>query len=96
MVSQVINSLSRWWRTNYTAECCGNLPQRRQDIWPGPTRTSRMQAWPALKPSEDSPEYEAGQAQTKVGAGGGPAEERTCARGRALRRLKIRESRTRM
>ena len=36
------------------------------------------------------------QAQTKVGAGDGPAEERTCARGRGMRLLKIREFRTRM
>ena len=55
MVSLVVNSLSRWRRTNYTAERCGNLPQGRQDIRPGPTRTSRMQTGPTLRPSEDSP-----------------------------------------
>ena len=37
-----------------------------------------------------------GRAQTKDGAGGGPAEEQTCARGRYMRLLKIGESRTRM
>ena len=41
-------------------------------------------------------EYEVEQAQAKDGADGGPAEERTCARGRGMRLLKIRESRTRM
>ena len=41
-------------------------------------------------------EYEAGLARTKDGAGGGPAEEQTCARGREMRLLKIGESRTRM
>ena len=40
--------------------------------------------------------YEAGLAQTEDGAGGGPAEERTCARGCGMRLLKIGESRTRM
>ena len=34
-------------------------------------------------------EYEAEKAQTKDGAGGGPAEERTCAWGRGMRLLKI-------
>ena len=41
-------------------------------------------------------EYDAELAQTKDGAGGGPAEEQTCARGRYMRLLKIEESRTRM
>ena len=94
MVCLVINSLSLWQGTNYTAECGGNLLQGRQDIRPGPTRTSRMQAGPTLKPSEA--EYESEQAQTKDGAGGGPAEERTCARGRGMRLFKIGESRTQM
>ena len=58
MVSLVINSLSLWQGTNYTAECGGNLPQGRQDIRPGPTRTSWMQAGPTLKPSEDAPASE--------------------------------------
>ncbi len=39
-------------------------------------------------------EYETEKAQTKDGAGG--LEERTCARGRDMRLLKIGESRTRM
>ena len=56
-----------------------------------------MQAGPMLMPTDDiGAEYEAGLAQTKDGAGGGPAEEWTCARGRGMRLLKIRESRTRM
>ena len=41
-------------------------------------------------------EYEAEKAQTKDGAGGGPAEERICAWGRGMRLLKIGEPRTRM
>ena len=40
--------------------------------------------------------YEAGLARTKDGAGGRPAEEQTCARGRGMRLIKIGESRTRM
>ena len=41
-------------------------------------------------------EYDAGLAQTEDGAGGGPAEEQMCARGRGVRLLKIGEFRTRM
>ena len=41
-------------------------------------------------------EYEEEKAQTKEGAGGGPAEEWTCARGRGMRLLKIGASRIRM
>ena len=41
-------------------------------------------------------EYQVEQAQTEDGAGGGSAEEWTCARGRGMRLLKIEESRTRM
>ena len=40
--------------------------------------------------------YETEKARTKDGAGGGPAEKRTCARGRCVRLLKIGASRTRM
>ena len=98
MVSLVINSLSQWRRTNYTAECGGNLPQGRQDIRPGPTRMSRMQvrayAQAVGRLSGSGAEYKAEKAQTKDGACGGPAEERTCARGRGMRLLKIGESRT--
>ena len=99
MVSLVINSLSLWQGTNYIVEFGGNLPQGRQDIRPGPTRTSRMQAGPTLKPSEDAPASERSTRRgwpRKDGAGGGPAEEQTCARGRCMRLLKIGESRTRM
>ena len=82
----MINSLSRWWRTDYTAECRGNLPQGRQDILPEqPTRTSWMQLGPTvtLRPLEDLTRlglsgvgvwYEAEKAQTKDGAGGGPED----------------------
>ena len=41
-------------------------------------------------------EYEAGLAQTKDGAGGGPAEDQKCAWGRSMRLLKIGDSRIRM
>ena len=41
-------------------------------------------------------EHEAEQAQTKDGAGGGPAEKRICARGRGMRLLKIGASQTRI
>ena len=34
-------------------------------------------------------EYDAGLARTEDAAGGGPAEEQTCARGRGMRLLKI-------
>ena len=99
MVSLGINSLSLWLGTNHTAEFGDNLPQGRQDIRPGPSRTSRMQAWANTRAvgrrSGIGAEYEAGLAQAKDGAGAGPAEEQTCARGRGTRLLKIRESRTR-
>ena len=57
-----------------------------------------MQAGPTLKPSEDTPasEWITEWAQTEDGAGGGQAEEQTCARGRGMRLLKIGESRTQM
>ena len=58
MVSLVINTLSPRRETKNTAECGGNLPQGSQDIRPGPTRTSRMQAGPTIKPSEDAPASE--------------------------------------
>ena len=38
-------------------------------------------------------EYEVERAQPKDGAGGGPAEEQTCARGRGTRLLKIAQDR---
>ena len=57
---------------------------------------SRADAQAVGRRSGIGAEYEAGQAQTKDGAGGGPAEEQTCARGRGMRLLKFGESRTRM
>ena len=51
-----------------------------------------MQAWANARAvgrrSGIGAEYEAGLAQAKDGAGGGPAEEQTCARGRGTRLLK--------
>ena len=64
----------------------------------GPTRTSRVQARADAQAfgrrSGSGAEYEAGLARTEDGAGGGPAEEQTCARGRGMRLLKIVEFRT--
>ena len=74
-----------------------------------PTRETRYPAWADLDEPDASradaqalgrrsgigAEYEAERAQTKDGAGGGPAEELTCARGRGMRLLKIGEFRTR-
>ena len=62
-------------------------------------RAGSVQAWANTRAvgirSGIGAEYKAGLAQAKDGAGGGPAEEQTCARGRGTRLLKIRESRTR-
>ena len=100
MVSLVINSLSLWLGANHTAECGRNLPHGRQDIRPradsDEPNAGRADAQAAGRRSGIGAEYEAGLAQTKDGAGGGPAEEQTCARGRCMRLLKIGESRTRM
>ena len=78
--------------------------------WQPPARKTRHPAWADSDEPDASradaqavgrrsgigAEYEAGLAQTKDGAGGGPAEEKTCARGHGMRLLKIRESRTRI
>ena len=92
MVSLVINSLSPWPGTNSTAECGGNLPARADSDEPD----GRADAQAVGRRSGIGAEYEAGLARTKDGAGGGPAEEQTCGRGRGMRRLKIGESWTRM
>ena len=79
-------------------------------LWQPPTRetrhparadsdepdTSRAYAQAVGRLSGSGAEYAAEKAQTKDGAGGGPAEEQKCARGRCMRLLKIGESRTRM
>ena len=54
---------------------------------------SRADAQAVGRRSGIGAEYEAEQAQTKDGAGGGLAEERTCVRGRGMRLLKIGERR---
>ena len=46
---------------------------------------SRAYAQAVGRLSGSGAEYEAEKAQTKDGAGGGPAEEWTCARGRGMR-----------
>ena len=93
MVSLVINSLSPWLGTNYTAECGGNLPALADSDEPNAGRADD-QAVGRL--SGIGAEYEAGLARAKDGAGGGPAEEQTCARGCGMRLLKIGGSRTRI
>ena len=52
--------------------------------------------WGMGNASGSGAEYEAEKAQTKGGAGGGPAEERTWQQGSRLRLLKIEKARTRM
>ena len=93
MVSLVISSLSLWLGTNHTVECGGNLPARADSDEPD---AGRADAQAVGRRSGIGAEYGAGLARTKDGAGGGPAEEQTCARGHAMRLLKIRKSRTRM
>ena len=100
MVSLVINSLSLWQGTNYTAEVLWQPPAREikhqaLDDSDEPD-ACRADAQAVGRYSGIGVEYEAERAPTKDGAGGGPAEERTCARGRGMRLFKIRESRTRM
>ena len=92
MVSLVINSLSPWLGTNHTTECSGNLPARADSDEPDAGRADDQAVGRRFGTGA---EYEAGQAQTKDGAGGGQAEEKTCARGRGMRLLKIGEFRTR-
>ena len=98
MVSLVINSPSLWQGTNYTAKCCGTrqpparetrYPDRADSDEPG---ASRADAQAIERCSGIGAKYEAWLAQTKDEASGGPAEEQTCARGRCMRLLKIRES----
>ena len=93
MVRLVISSPSLWRGTNHTAECGGNLPARADSDEPD---ASRADAQAIGRRSGIGAEYEAGLAQTEDGAGGGPAEEQTCARGRGMRLLKIGEFRTQM
>ena len=89
MVSLVINSLSRWRRTNYTAECCGNggQPPSRETRHPARTDSDEPEALAGRADAQAverrsgirvGVEYEAEQAQTKDGAGSRLAEERTC------------------
>ena len=73
--------------------CGGNLPARADSDEPG---KDRADAQAVGRRSGIRAEYEAGPARTEDGAGGGPAEEQTCARGHGMRLLKIGEFRTRM
>ena len=81
MVSLVINSLSPWLGTIHTAECGENLPARADSDEPD---AGRADAQAVGRRSGIGAEYEAGLARTEDGASGGPAEERTCARGRSV------------
>ncbi len=83
--------------TNYAVECAGNHlcggnlgGTRRAD---SDDPDARWAYDPAVgRGSGSGAEYKTEKAQTEDGAGGGPAEERTCARGRGVRLLKIGES----
>ena len=88
MVSLVINSLSLWQGTNYTADV-RRQPPARETRHPARADSdepdaSRADAQAVGRRSGIGAEYEAEQAQTKDGASEGPAEEQTCARGRGM------------
>ena len=70
-----------------------DLPARADLDEPG---TNRADTQAVGRSSGIGAECGAGLAQTEDGAGGGPAEEQTCSRGRGMRLLKIGEYRTRM
>ena len=70
-----------------------NIPARADSDEPD---AGRADAQAVGRRSFIGAECEEGLARTKDGAGGGPAEEQTCARGHGMRLLKIGESRTRM
>ena len=93
MVSLVINSPSLWQGTNDTAGVRWQPPARetRHPAWADSDEpdADRADAQVVGRRSGIGAEYEVEQAQIKNGAGGGPAEERTCARGRGMRMLKI-------
>ena len=102
LVSLVINSLSLWQDTNYTADVWWQ-PPARENRHPAQADSDEPDACRADaqvdgRRSGIGVEYETERrrARTKDGAGGGPAEERTCARGRGMRLLKIGAPRTRM
>ena len=90
LISELSNGQSGIYNTDYTVVCGGVYP----------TRMSRVQCWPAGKLPDNAlaSEWRTEQNGPKAmdGAGGGPAEERTWARGRGAGLLKIGESRTRM
>ena len=72
MVSLVINSLSPCLGTNYTAAGGGDRPAQAVSDKPDAVRAD---AQAIGRRSGIGAEDKAGQAQTKDGAGGGPAEE---------------------
>ena len=91
MVSLVINSLSLWRGTNYTADVRSQPPAReirhpaQADSDEQDALACRAGAQAVGRHSCIGVEYEAERAPTKDGAGSGPAEKRTCARGRGMR-----------
>ena len=95
MVTLVINSPGPWPCTNYTAIVRWQ-PTSSGRLGPDEPGTGRADAQAVGRRSDIGAKYEAGPAQTKDGAGRGPAEEQTCMQGRGMRLLKIGESRTRM
>ena len=100
MVSLVIICPGPWPRTKYTAIVRWQPPasETRHPAQPDSDEpdVSRADAQAVGRRSGIGAEYEAGLARTEDGAGGGPAEEQACARGRAVRLLKIGEFRTRL
>ena len=100
MVSLVIISPSQLRGTNDTANVRWQPPAREKGHPPWADSdepdAGRADAQSFGRRSGIGAEYEAERAQTKDRACGGPAEDRTCMRGRGMRLLKIGESRTRM
>ena len=93
MVSLVIICPGPWPRTKYTAIVRWQPPARKTrhpaQADSDEPDASRADAQVVGRRFGIGVEYEAEQAQTKDGAGGGPAEERTCARGRGVRLSEI-------
>ena len=100
MVGLVIICPGPWPRTIHTAIMRWQPPAREirhpAQADSDELDASRADAQAVGRRSSIGAEYEAGLDLTEDGAGGGPAEELTCAQGRGMRLLRITESRTRM
>ena len=95
MVSVVMKSASLWRGANHTV-IVRLQPRARETRHPARADSDEpdVKQGSVGRRSSIGAEYEVGLTQTKDGADGGPAEERTCARGRGMRLFKM--SRTRM